>query len=570
MVTPPPAARPGPWNGPRWGVGLALALIAAAVVLRFAGMPGHYAVMQAFLQNPGDFAHDIYLNNTFFFDSSLYYTLVGWLRLGHGDSLWFPVYLGVTAAGLFYLYAIVRDFCPPGPLQAVLGVVLVFCFFGRSVPLDAWGGVIPLQPGSATMFAKALGFMALYQMLKGRLLAAALLVTGIVSIHVLADFILGPILLLYILFHPGIDKRKLWVLALPGAFIVIKAMTTLGAHKAGADPATTMEAVMAYGGQDANFFHRSALTGAFFIAFIGVFPLLWRRFDDPAFVALAKAVYWASVAVAAVGIFYVVIGREWFAQPEILMLGPVRAMKYFAVMFYLMSVVLIFRSARLASSEKIAGAVALILFHGESWGGVIYPLVVLAAGFAAARLLPRFSTLPPLAPLSVLLIALMAAQVVRGGVYATTFDALGYRYLDRWTVHLSDDPGVWEAYHRLAGEPGRHLLVAIDVAAPGRYAAIDGKTQYWAMLARQSIFMGDGHHFYFKPKLWAEYLWRRRLIDTINARLGAAQPLTPEMVAGLRQRGVSVMVPAGARRLFSGWRQARAMGPMTLLEYGGQ
>ena len=56
-------------------VGVITVCILLVAVLRFSGIPDQYALMFEFSKNPNQYPNDLYLNNTFFFDASYFFSI---------------------------------------------------------------------------------------------------------------------------------------------------------------------------------------------------------------------------------------------------------------------------------------------------------------------------------------------------------------------------------------------------------------------------------------------------------------------------------------------------------------
>ena len=550
-----------------------LLLILTLCIMRFAGIPDQYDVMYAFFDEPELYTEDFYFKNSHFFTNSFFFIINDFIGLHRNEVVSFFFYLAVTGIAFFYTYKILTEHFQVKEPHLVLLILLFICFLERNIPVNTWGGLIPLQPGTATMFAKAMGIVAIYYMLEKSIWTSAILITMTLSIHVLADVILIPILFFFILFNNEIARKHLLALSLPITLMLYKKsmLETGGASQE--DLEIMYEAVMAYTRQDADFLYQSKTAlSAFVISFL-VAPFLWMRLRNPqknsvSRVALLKSIYLASLCVFVGATLYTTVGYRLYLDPSLIGLAPVRAMNYYTLFFYLSAFILIVQSARLSILEKVSIMLALVLLHGENLKGLSYPVIVLTIGFVSSKFtstkLRKFNDTQTLVIVAmVLAVGLTSLQVVRGGKYRTTFNSESWQHMKKWTLRGRETAETWQAFSKIRDIPGDFSMLALTRKSDGLLRT----SPYMNIYARKSLFVADGLHFYFRPDLWREHLNRKQIYEDILFSLDKSHAIQEKTVEALLSRKVKIVAPSDTLSFFWGWTKKTQVDGYYILKY---
>ena len=532
--------------------GIVILFFIIIVLMRFTGIPDQYANIYNFYNAPDLYPTDIYMNNSFFFESSVYFYLNKFLRLEQSDLASLSWYFVVTLIGVFFLYLIIRDYFKVRDRSALLLIILCVGFLGRDIPANTWGGIITLQPGTSEMFAKTLGIVVLYCLLTSRYWLASITMTAVFSIHILGDFVLFPIFIIYLIFTKNIKARDVFSLVIPIAFLVYKLVTSGKSSLSFSDSNILFDALMTYGRQDSDYLYQAPLALILLVTSFFAFPLLMRQCPQftPRLNDLLRSILIVSVLMVIVSSIYTGIGHEYFKINMFLMLAPVRALNYYTLFFYLVSFVWLIGNKNFSSVEKACLLVGLVLLHGENSRGLLYPLIIVLVGFV-----PRISSranafVENKIKLNyvtvVLLLGLTVAQVVRGGVYNHNFNDFGWKYLNRWTVRFDAPPDVWHSYHLLRNHEKDFPLLPIYLSRQG----IPLTNSYLNIVGQKSFFIEHGHHFYFNSELWKEHLIREKIVKKILGSLNQGLPLSREVIAQLKVRNMGIMVPTKLSKYF--------------------
>ena len=525
--------------------GIIILFFCIIVLMRFEGIPDQYAAMFNFFNAPNSFPTDIYMNNTFFFDSSIYFSINNYLKLDQNDLTGLVWYFAVALIGACFLFLIIRDHFHVRDRSTILLIILCVGFLGRDIPVNTWGGVIPIQPGTATMFAKTMGIIVVYFLLKNRFWIASFIMTAIFSIHILGDFILFPVFVFFLYFNKDRKIRDIFSLTIPIAFLVLKAAASSNILLPSDDGDILFDAVVTYARQDADFLYQSKLALVLLGTSFVIFPLYLRRCNEitPELKNILWAIFIASLLLVIASTFYTAFGQDYFKVTTFYMLAPVRALNYYTLFFYLVSFVWIINNNNLSPIEKACLLVGLILLHGEGIKGILFPLIVIAGGFSTRILRPLFSLDTRkfnFQYIGVFMLAIVTAiQIFRGGVYNLHFDSLGWKYLNQWTVDIHASPEVWHSYSLLRNHKDDFPLLPVYLNNRG----IPSMSSYLNIIGQKSFFITDGFHFYFNSNLWKEHLIRREATDKMLNAFRHGTPLQAKLINDLKARKVGIMVP---------------------------
>lgn len=557
-------------------IGITISILLLAV-LRFAGIPDQYAILFEYSRNSSQFPNDLYLNNTFFFDASYYFTINALLGLDQNEIISFTLYLAITAITAYFAFQLLsRHFGLKKPIE-ILFIILLMCFLDRNFPLSPWTGIIPTAPGIPAMFAWSLGIAAIYCMLEKRIWLSSALITFVISLHIVGDFILFPILFFFVILSKEISYKKIAALILPVVYLSIKYITASITLPSGANAEPLYELVKEMAGLDTYILDHPTIVIVFFAASMLIFPVfIWRisltDAANPNLLAFFKALWLASFLVILFFIFYTTFGYRYFYYPPLIMLFPARAMNYYALFFYLISYVLILQTTKLTSIEKISMILALVLFHLKSIGGILYPGLILFGGILVSRItgqkLQLLKSTRFLIPIGFFaIVALTGAQLLKGGKYFHSFNVLGWEHLNRWTQTIDADESVWNTYKKIRD-------ITSDFAMLPFYRSLDGKlvghNSYLNIFAQKSRFIADSpYHFIFNEELLKEHMLRAKAYDEIYESTKNHHPLSEWARNILRSRNVTIVVPIRDSVGLLGWTEKTVIGNFYMLNYAG-
>ncbi|MGB0683279.1 MAG: hypothetical protein ACPGOV_11250 [Magnetovibrionaceae bacterium] len=535
-------------------IGLKLAfflIIGLIILLKYSGTPDQYSVSYFAENNPDLFAGSLYYDNSFFSKSSIFFYANEILRAEVNDVL--GLFTNALYAVLAFLvtYLICRDFLDARNTAIIIPALGAMAFISRKVPVDTWNGLISIQPATQTALAIPMAFACLYLIMKARHLQAGALIALTILIHPLADIILVPVMAMYVLLRHRAEARAWAGVAIPVLVVAAKAVflkISLSTGLPAPDPLAVQEGILEIGGQDALFLAQAPLSlvllaGAILFSFYFSLRVLTGEIA-----ALMLSLTIAATCTVLGTILYVHVITDWIVIPEILLLGPVRSLYLFNTVLYLCVFVWTLKSS-LAPIEKVAVILAVILYHGESLNGLLYPALVLVAGFGV-RLIPKLSdwaakTFSTAVLLVMALPLIVLLQHMNGGVFFTQYNQAGWDHLARWTITLPDDDRAFEAFARLQGTTERAETLHLARTSRGDIQ----QDHLWSLVSHQAPFLSDKHHFYFRPDLRPEHDAREAIVQQITTALNADQPLPAAGLDFLAERGAQMVAPLSDKQV---------------------
>ena len=547
--------------------GIVILFFFIIILLRFTGVPNQYANLFNFYNAQNAFPTDIYMNNSFFWESSAYFNLNKFLRLEESDLLSLSLYFAVALIGAFFLYLIIRDYFKVRDPLTIFLIILCVGFLGRDIPVNTWGGIIPIQPGTATMFSKTLGIIVLYCLLTSRYWLASITMTVVFSIHILGDFILFPIFVFYLFFTKNLKARDILSLIIPVTFLIFKLASSNMVSSSFSDSDILFDTVMTYGRQDSDFLYQSPLALILLAISFFAFPILVRQNIQfvPRLNELLRSILIVSVLLVIVSSIYTAIGHEFIKINMFIMLAPVRALNYYTLFFYLVAFVWIISNEKFNQAEKACLLIGLIFLHGENLKGILYPLILVTGVFAmriSSRLISFVDNRFTFHHITILLLFFVTlGQIERGGVYNLVFNDLAWKYLNRWTVQFHAPPDVWHSYYLLRKHGKDFPLLAIYLNGQG----VPSFENYLNIVGRKSFFIENGNHFYFNAKLWREHLIREEIVKKILKSLNEGLPPSQKVLTQLQTRNMGIMVPNKLAQYFPTSLKRKTFGSYKLI-----
>jgi len=584
----PSSTRPAAFadTAARRSVRLILFALALVVAGKFEGVNLLYRQLFVFTREPGLLPNDWYLANSIYLKGSIIYDLfaITGIRI-ENDFVAVAVHLVISAVAIYFVYKMVRDFFGVEDRETSLLVVLLASFLFYKFTISTRASVTGIVSPNPTAIAHTIAYCSLYFMLSRRLLTASVIVTLALAVASKGNFILVPVLALYILINRDIPLRNLAFVTIPLAYVLFAAGRAEIGELSYQELVKLCEAAIWREGPDAVFGLQPS-SGLFLIsaAFL-VTPFVIKQFDDPSLRSLMWATLAVSAAGFAVGSLYTSFGYKIYPNPMYVLLAPPRAMKFFVFLFCLMLFVLILRTERLLWYEKVTAILSLVLLKGLTWGYVALPAVLLFVGIVLPRLAKRFfgidvAQLPVLRPVAerletlrlpvlvtVLLIVFVAVRAPTSYPGFTNVDFVGLRQNNSWSTHFFADDDAWAAFRLLKKAPGHQPLLVFyeKYNRPGRYVY----DEHPNLVAGKTFFIADTSHHYLSPADWDEAFLRELVVMAFQRNLNDGIPVAGtffetiaerkfdkpvkidvDLIEFLKKRNANVMVPTALEYLF--------------------
>lgn len=567
---------------------VALALFTRLLVLRYAALGAAFValVYQTYYGNhhlfyldvyqaklsPGSYAHDLYIQGSFVYSSSVLYGVVPALRLNlDNDFIGLGIHAVLAALAAASVALILRHHLDVKRWDVIGLMILLLAVLEGALLRANKAGILYQLSNTPTMFAHYLMFPLLYLALQRRLLLTALVASLMLAFAVKPSW--GPVGIVAVALLSDRESRSwrlLWLL-LPAALLVL---LSRGADVP-ADAATRLQLseMVLRRDEDEDALHLQAPVRLLLFALsLPLFALLARRVRDRRMRLYAWAVLAVTVGVVLAGGLYTGVGYTWYPNPALILLSPVRATNVYHFTFFLLLFHWILHREGWSWLERSAVAVSVWLMASDfsprrAAVAVALSAAILAAGrvwtWAAGGRPPPMqrawaATGVPTAALLVVVVTLgvLALQARHLLIKAGTFNTQGLAAFNKWELRAYD-PVTWDALLRLRACDEDFVLAVLEPpSGPGDAAwradverQVVGKANFVAM---KSKFLGDYAHFYFSLPGYREHVAREALASQMALTLADGRRPPDDVVAGLRAREVAVLGPAGFAAPLSG------------------
>lgn len=556
------------------------------MAVKYNGIDMRYRALLLFYKNPDLLLNDWFFTDSIYLSGSYYYDLFALSRLPvHNNLMAVFLYVLFSSAALYFSYRLVLENFDVENRESALLLVLLGCFlffkFLMTPRSSIMGSIAVPNP---TAVAHSIAYISLYFILARRILTANILITLVIAIAAKANFILIPIMGLYILFNRDIHLRNLAFMAIPLSYIllVISRGTTVGVPFE--DLVKLSEVAIWREGLEAAINLQDTPALILFSSTFFVMPFLIRQFDSQSLRAFAWSVYVASLTVFVFGYLYTWVGYKYFPNPMIVLIAPTRAMKFYTFIFCMMFFAWALKSQALVWYEKIAAIFALILLK-STLTGIAVAAIVATIGVGVPKALRIFvgielENLPVLKNLSVffkrvplpalvtiLIVIFIAIRTPTSYPGLTNVDPVAYKHINVWAGGIFADDKTWKAYEALKESPGKEPMLAYyqPYNAPGTYAIHNT----FNLVSEKPQFKADPSHHYLSLKKWDEGFLRELVVLEMTRRLNKRQSIDQEVIGEVperkngviyrinttfeefyRERGGSVFVPLELDTLF--------------------
>lgn len=550
------------------------ALILGVIVFRYGAMANHYAYAYMVFNNPAVRAADFILRENFFFDASFIFPLNRLLRMEDREIVAFGLYILAAVGGAAVVYRIFVRHAALPPGTAALIATLLMCLADRRILTNAWGLIIPNHPGSSSVIGNFFALLTIYWLLERKATLAATAATVTVLFHVKENALLLPIGVVYAVVS-GLGWRAAALMLIPFAYPAFKALTAIPMPSLPADIAAQQALIIAAEGRDSLFTLFPWPVHALFIGALIVIVPLAKQMPVP----LARLA-WVSASLTALlygaNLVYATLLLDVFPNPQILLVGAVRNSRTFLFLFYLVAIAAVVSARQLKSYEKTGLLLALFVVHGESWRGLVYPSIVLIGAFAVPRVAAAVGFFSDVRDRMTRVcwsdwtvasfVALIALQIVVGGIFHFNLNPRAFEYSGRWSSWVKADATTWAAYREVRGMPEVFALIAAYRDPSGCWFDADELVTFSRKAAYNRRIFGS-FTTGSAAGLMAEMNRRDATLAKLFESFDAGKPVGGEVVRFLARRNVRVMVPNEFLPLFPAKASATIIGSSALVSF---
>lgn len=537
----------------------ALTAMVVMAIMTFTGAKDFYYIAGEWSKCSDCFEGDLYKNNTYILDISMYYWAMGLIGIDiNNDITAIAVHLLLSGIGVFFLYKSISKFCRIGG-DRLLAILLIVCVPYPRLLDSVYSSPFSLNNSNPSGFSHAISFIVIYSILSRKYAVAAGLCALIVLVASRGEFLLLPIMAFMILLDRQASKVNLLWLALPlAAGGLISARLPLPAESASA--LEQIEHILQRESGEAIMAMVPLQFWPLLVVSLLVFPFLLRGLPSGPWRNLCLSVWAATVLNVVFGFLYTWKLYQFFPSPKLMLLGAPRAVKFHTIVFIVTTAIILLRHQQIPPWRRLLLLAALVALRPDLRGLAASGILLMLAVLPIDRLSPRLLRLPGRAlPLAIiaLVVALIAIQVPRSYPMSNAFFA-NYSSSGRWSSSpiLSTDD--WYSCRELRSDPDFILVKLVDVAGYLVVAPIDCNG-----LARKSLFIHDSAHLYFSPTAWREHQFRVNLWGRFLADLNNRRSVDMETIEELARRQVRVMLPASWADMVPG--HSRVIGGLVLV-----
>ena len=536
-------------------IALAFTCLAVLSFMTFAGAKTHYFFPIDLIFGKAAFANDIYVQSTYIFKTTLFFSLIKALGLYlNNDSVAIAWHMGLSALGTVYLWRTLRLALPEAERLTIWVLTLLLAQGSFKLLEAVYASPISLHNTNPSELANTLSFVALYHLVAGRAWAASAFMALMLLFAARGEFLLVAIAgLLFVK-----DWPRLASLILPLAAVVYLARLADYPKDPASIAAITANVFEREGSQVALHLH-GWFPNLLLASSLVLQPLLLRRLSDSPWRRVGVAVAVVSILAYLFGLAYTWIGYRWLSSPPLILLSFPRAMKFHTIFFLGTAYILLLRGRETTSWRVALLLTALLLL--KPYPGPAAAAAVLAA-LAFVPVPRRLAALPfpPAMGALALCLAVLAVQVPRS-LPMSSASFSGFGRIERWTRYGQMAPEEWAGYRQLAEDGGDYPIIALTTRAGGvGFAPDDVYT-----MAHKSRLISEAAHLYFRPDLWPESETRLDVVGRAMAALNAGHRLDPQLAVFLAERQAALVLPATLAPLAG--PVAKTLGPLALVKF---
>lgn len=469
-----------------------------------------YTDIYQYILDQSLYENDIYLKNSFFRSSSLFYDLVSVVKISpDNDLVYFPIYLGFCLLAVYSVWRIVVEYCHFENFSLSLLALMPVLVFDAFILDSTRGSILINHTGGPTVYAHALMYPLILATLKRMWWLCALISTVMVMLTVkVAWFPISVSLICCILLEKKRMYKVVWAFfPLAAVMLLSNGVEIPNEHS---ERLKLVELVLARNYQEDAFNLQSMEKLIAFVCSFFVFFFISNRIKNHYLKTYMQTLGISAGLVATLGLLYTSLLYKFYPDPRIILLSPVRAMSLYQFMFILLLSQFILRKNMhwLGSSLFIASLFiigtsqdirASLVGIGVFMVGLIITYSERKRGITSTKIdAARFVT-------AMLLIVPAQGYLLYKSINRD-FDIFTLHKIDRWTNVTVSEPNIVRASYSLRQCPDFILLTLIE----------DQKKAYFTnTIAQKSKFIGDYAHFYFDSVLYEEHLRREKLLNKL-------------------------------------------------------
>ena len=506
------------------------------------GAVAHQDIYQ-FILDEKLYGKDIYLQNTFYINSSVFSNFVKITGLSpDNDLIGFTYHLCFSSISIYYFYKILRNFTIISNNYDQLMVVIGFLTLDHIILQEAKSSLIYINEGFSTAYGHSLIFPLIYYTLKNKVLHVAIINSIMFMLSIKAGLFPAVLCWSYLVFYSRSREeiiRLIYVsLPLATAFFMSKGASLQGGYEEKIQ--MVHNAMMRTKDEDVFHFQPYKIFITFLFSFIiyflnlAYFPEKQQQLRIYRFL---KVVVVLSGSLAFFGYLYAVEFYKYYPDPRLIMLSAVRSMAVYQMCLILGLVVVLF-------SKNLHPLIKMLFIASISFWDIkynyTYKLVwvaeILWSVIAVYLILNNIESVKSkLSRLEIsknaiiiLFIWLMSINVYQG-LSKSNMKNFSYnqnRYIGKWYSQLNKYPEMETALIKMRNCPD--FIMHTLIAKTGN-KEIQSVT-YGNYLSQKSKYLGDLYNLVLNPEMHNIAVNRNKNMEDAISSLNEINGLTIDQV----------------------------------------
>ncbi|PPR61072.1 MAG: hypothetical protein CFH10_01290, partial [Alphaproteobacteria bacterium MarineAlpha4_Bin2] len=517
----------------------------------------------------GSYENDLYIQQSFVFNSSIYYRIIEATGLNLFDDHYaYPYQLAFGILSAVFVAKILIEFLNIKNLDQICVMILLTLVLPNMILYGTIGGI---WSGAHIMThsAHSLMFPLIYFALKKRLFFASLTSAIMLSFAVKASWAAIGVVILFLFCN---RPQKIWHL---GWLLLPVVTAVLMAANADISLDKTVrlklsEIVLLRDELEDAVDQQPFLRLFLFAISMPIFVYFVRRLDSDQL----KRFCWIAMAVvfgiAVLGGLYTAIGYKFYPNPALILLSPTRSTKLYHFLFFMLYFNYFLTSTELSWHERISFTLAAFVMQdssmahgGVSLGRVSVASILIIGGVVVPRFIAwamkldlketwpfrlvsgRRAIFAPLLLIATAIFALNTYTVLQFRLPRINTEA--YSAIGKWLFPWPPEATA-EALMRLRQCKDDFILLSVmETQAPEK--ARFTYTRLPSVITNKSKFIGDFAHFYFNVPAYEEHLRRQTLSRELIRGINIAK-IPINVTDALSDIGVVVIFPSAAKPVF--------------------
>jgi len=388
------------------------------------------------------YTKDVFLNSNIFTQTSILYSIIKFLKINiNNDIVGFAIHITLSTFSGFFLYKIIKEFTFLKNNNGIIIVIFSILTIDNHFLIDTnYASWVIRHTGTTTHFGHAFIYIFFWALLKRFHLLLAFLSVFMLLIAVKPTFFSIGIGIVYSLFFIKPFKKNIWILA---PLITVFYLSNLEVSTQTMDYDTRLflfNNAINRESEEASFHLQPALNIFLFIFSFPIFYFLKNKIVNDDFKNFLNIVMILSIMCFVWGYFYHVYGGKIWPKPELIMLGPTRAVEVYELFF---SILIALAICKLKTKLLLKiGLLSLLFYAPVGLKGSFLGLLILLIIYLIIIFYQKFNFLnlkkiilnesKEFSQISTIVFFIIIFPLVLYVLPLKDFDYYGFKKINRW------------------------------------------------------------------------------------------------------------------------------------------